>query len=566
LQVSFLLGLGVILAVFAYRLLHEAEVSKFEDAFANAVQQALQSLTSGYTGKQDSGAVIAAHVAALTAEQGLRPEQNYLASRFPDFIAAFNTSLNSLAVSRELLWAPLVNATSAPAFRAFAAASVPDFAEVTPRGVALAQEFGIWAYAADGTTAQPASAVQPFYVPSLHIVPIAAAQEYLLLDLWSVPELRHALAAVLQTGLPHQTDMLPFTSGGLTRASSIMFTPIFQDGPFADDTDVGTAIIGFSGVIFVWSDMVFDGLEHAGVTGIVARVTSPNGASQMYSLSGAEAQEVAANHTREDFFESYGTLLTGTFGPGWSVELWPTEAMYSGFVTNAPTIEAVVIAMVVVFLCLVFGVYDYIAATRAALLTRMWQATEAVVADVFPQAIKSRLVQEQLRRHEGANNSSSAAGVAPDGVRGILTAMRNGLDRRASGITLEVPVDLGDALAGPLDGMIADSYPHATVIFADVVGFTEWSGSVTPSEVFRVLEAVFTEFDALAKTYGVFKVRYRHADCICPLRTLTLRCQVETIGDCYMACVGICPPARPPAAGGAPARPTQSPDLRRIVH
>ena len=41
-----------------------------------------------------------------------------------------------------------------------------------------------------------------------------------------------------------------------------------------------------------------------------------------------------------------------------------------------------------------------------------------------------------------------------------------------------------------------------------------------PTEVFRVLEAVFGEFDALAKSLGVFKV--------------------ETIGDCYMACCG-CP-------------------------
>ena len=43
-----------------------------------------------------------------------------------------------------------------------------------------------------------------------------------------------------------------------------------------------------------------------------------------------------------------------------------------------------------------------------------------------------------------------------------------------------------------------------------------------PTEVFRVLEAVFGEFDALAKSLGVFKV--------------------ETIGDCYMACCG-CPDA-----------------------
>lgn len=68
---------------------------------------------------------------------------------------------------------------------------------------------------------------------------------------------------------------------------------------------------------------------------------------------------------------------------------------------------------------------------------------------------------------------------------------------------------------------IADSYAQATVLFADIVGFTSFSANREPSEVLLFLNGLFTQFDAAAKRHGVEKIK--------------------TIGDAYMAVSGILP-------------------------
>ena len=68
---------------------------------------------------------------------------------------------------------------------------------------------------------------------------------------------------------------------------------------------------------------------------------------------------------------------------------------------------------------------------------------------------------------------------------------------------------------------IADSHAHATVLFADIVGFTSMSATREPSETLLFLNGLFTRFDAAAQRHGVEKIK--------------------TIGDAYMAVSGILP-------------------------
>ena len=66
---------------------------------------------------------------------------------------------------------------------------------------------------------------------------------------------------------------------------------------------------------------------------------------------------------------------------------------------------------------------------------------------------------------------------------------------------------------------IADSYARATVLFADIVGFTNMSATREPTEILLFLNGLFTRFDAAAKRHGIEKIK--------------------TIGDAYMAVSGI---------------------------
>jgi class 3 adenylate cyclase len=56
-------------------------------------------------------------------------------------------------------------------------------------------------------------------------------------------------------------------------------------------------------------------------------------------------------------------------------------------------------------------------------------------------------------------------------------------------------------------------------MFADIAGFTAWSSEREPSQVFKLLETLYHEFDIVAARLKVFKV--------------------ETIGDCYVAVAGL---------------------------
>lgn len=80
------------------------------------------------------------------------------------------------------------------------------------------------------------------------------------------------------------------------------------------------------------------------------------------------------------------------------------------------------------------------------------------------------------------------------------------------------------------DDAIAEHADNVTVLFADIVGFTPLSASKTPQALVGLLNRIFSEFDALADTLGLEKIK--------------------TIGDAYMAVSGL-PDPRPDHAAKA---------------
>jgi adenylate cyclase len=69
------------------------------------------------------------------------------------------------------------------------------------------------------------------------------------------------------------------------------------------------------------------------------------------------------------------------------------------------------------------------------------------------------------------------------------------------------------------ESTIADSFSEVSVLFADIVGFTELSARMSPTELVKRLNVIFSHFDQLAEIYGVEKIK--------------------TIGDAYMVVGGL---------------------------
>ena len=92
--------------------------------------------------------------------------------------------------------------------------------------------------------------------------------------------------------------------------------------------------------------------------------------------------------------------------------------------------------------------------------------------------------------------------------------------------------------------MIADHFADVTVLFADIVGFTQISTQLTPERAVDVLDAVFSEFDRIAGHYELEKIK--------------------TIGDCYMAVGGLPEPQANHAERVANAALEMLPALTRV--
>ena len=81
-----------------------------------------------------------------------------------------------------------------------------------------------------------------------------------------------------------------------------------------------------------------------------------------------------------------------------------------------------------------------------------------------------------------------------------------------------LPAPIANRLRGG-EQSIADGFANVTVLFADLVGFTELASTMPPQNVVDLLNGLFTRFDLAAHEVGIEKIK--------------------TVGDAYMAVCGL---------------------------
>ena len=111
--------------------------------------------------------------------------------------------------------------------------------------------------------------------------------------------------------------------------------------------------------------------------------------------------------------------------------------------------------------------------------------SNAIVSSLFPSNIRDRLVKQQRENNDPADTFKNRqdAFMSRGGESQIETSDR-------------------DESKPP----IADLFPAATILFADIAGFTSWSSTRDPVQVFTLLESIYGSFDRIARRRGVFKV------------------------------------------------------------
>lgn len=70
-----------------------------------------------------------------------------------------------------------------------------------------------------------------------------------------------------------------------------------------------------------------------------------------------------------------------------------------------------------------------------------------------------------------------------------------------------LPASVAERLKDPARNVIADKYDDASVLFADIAGFTERASDMAPDELIRFLDRLYGEFDALVDKRGLEKIK-----------------------------------------------------------
>eukprot|EP00523_Entomoneis_sp_CCMP467_P017696 CAMPEP_0168809860 /NCGR_PEP_ID=MMETSP0726-20121227/3304_1 /TAXON_ID=265536 /ORGANISM="Amphiprora sp., Strain CCMP467" /LENGTH=1173 /DNA_ID=CAMNT_0008861859 /DNA_START=128 /DNA_END=3649 /DNA_ORIENTATION=- len=252
-------------------------------------------------------------------------------------------------------------------------------------------------------------------------------------------------------------------------------------GTVNGDAPASETVSGHLSAAIPWTSLLTNILqEHQ--TGITVVVDSCNGAEvHTYRINGKDADYIGAGDLHDGDYDPMGysnyfygfvdrTALEGLFYCKHEIIVYPSNEYEDHFVSVAANTYAVTIAAVAFFAIILFLGYDMIVRRQQSL--------------VLGEAERS-----QVSTHSTHSNN-------------LLNFMSKGEHK-----TVEA--------ARP----IAELFPEATVMFADIAGFTAWSSIREPQHVFMLLESIFQSFDGIAKSFGVFKV--------------------ETVGDCYVACCGV---------------------------
>lgn len=167
-------------------------------------------------------------------------------------------------------------------------------------------------------------------------------------------------------------------------------------------------------------------------------------------------------------------------------------------------------------------------ATYTSLAVASFLACELALVHVTPVALLPALSPVQLQVMSAGVHLSVFLGVLA--VSGVFVASLANAERSLAAANDKLEALLANMLPRSIADRLrregrtfADGYAECSVLFADLVGFTELAGRIPPERLVHLLDEIFSRFDDLTDRYGLEKIK--------------------TIGDSYMVAGGL-PEAR----------------------
>eukprot|EP00934_Nitzschia_sp_Nitz4_P009441 Nitzschia sp. Nitz4//scaffold270_size25879//13071//16782//NITZ4_008299-RA/size25879-augustus-gene-0.20-mRNA-1//-1//CDS//3329545193//9431//frame0 len=252
-------------------------------------------------------------------------------------------------------------------------------------------------------------------------------------------------------------------------------------------------------------DVVMRNLLPDSVHGVVVVLENTCNQTYTYQVDGAACYYLGDQDLHDHSYTSYEQLLDLSFfsndrainEPGhciYTMRIYPSDEFKEPYDDATPEIFAIVVAGAFLVVIFVFIFYDVSVQRRNQMIVSNAARSNAIVSSLFPAHIRDRLLEQEQQK-----NAAAEATAASSKMRSFLRTN----DSKQVG------------KARPL----AELFLETTLLFADIAGFTAWSSTREPTQVFDLLECVYSELDKLSKKHKVLKV--------------------ETVGDSYVAVTGL---------------------------
>ena len=160
-------------------------------------------------------------------------------------------------------------------------------------------------------------------------------------------------------------------------------------------------------------------------------------------------------------------------------DIYPSDDFKSDYMTSLPQIFAITVASVFCLVALIFLVYDCFVQRRNKELVKDAVRSDKLVTSLFPEEIKDQV----LAQHD------DTVGISSQRKKGLRKLVPISVTSKTSNLSLR---KVSETEGGGTQAVrqLAKIYPETTIFFGDLAGFTKWSSTRQPEQVFDLLEAL----------------------------------------------------------------------------
>lgn len=322
---------------------------------------------------------------------------------------------------------------------------------------------------------------------------------------------------------------------------NLYYQPVFSD--FSETK----SLVAMVHMALNWHDH-FENLLHDETEGIMVVLKSTCGDLMTLQIDGSTVTNLGDGDLHDREFEYLGQtagltlalneILEGSaesekgISCGYSLTVYPSSKFQESYTTMKPLGYMLVVLGIFAFTSLVFILYDLLVQKRQETVMDSAVKTNDIVDSLFPDQFRQQML-DNAGAHANGKKSQKDAFHAP--------SVRKSLNKFVEGGEFE-----DDEAKLFLSKPVADLFPAATVMMADICGFTAWSSVREPTQVFTLLESIYSAFDKIAERRKVFKV--------------------ETVSDSYVCVAGVPTPMAQHATAMARFARDCAYKLPQIVH